>query len=187
MRSFIPTTACDRNAAEHDASRLPRWKRELAAAITDPAVLCRELRLPTAVAEAARRAERNFRTLVPRPFLKRMRPGDPNDPLLRQVLPVPAETEPVEGYSADPLGEREACRSPGVLQKYRNRSLIVLTRGCPVHCRYCFRRHFTPSPSPIDAVRRGGTPPSPLVAAADDPSIHEIILSGGEPLMIDNA
>ncbi|WP_460165972.1 EF-P beta-lysylation protein EpmB [Thermostilla marina] len=187
MRSFIWTPPGNRNADKADLPRTPTWKREIAAAITDPAVLCRELRLPETLAEAARRADGGFRLLVPRPFVRRMRPGDPNDPLLRQVLPVPEELESVEGYTIDPLDEREACRSPGLLQKYRNRSLIVLTRGCPVHCRYCFRRHFTPSVSRLDADHTGPVSDSPWAAIADDPSIHEVILSGGEPLTADDS
>ena len=112
-----------------------------------------------------------------------MRPGDPDDPLLLQVLDRAEERADVVGYVADPLGERDASPSPGLIHKYAGRVLLTATTVCPVHCRYCFRRHF-----PYDAHR---LTPANLASALDhvraDPSIREVILSGGEPLMLKDA
>jgi EF-P beta-lysylation protein EpmB len=109
-----------------------------------------------------------------------MQPGDPNDPLLLQVLPLSKELDFVPGFVTDPVGDAEATRQPGLLHKYEGRVLLVTTGVCAIHCRYCFRRHF-----PYDE-----TPPSERVwdaaveAIRNDATISEIILSGGDPLTV---
>ena len=118
------------------------WQRLLADAIDDPAVLLRALKLPEHLLPAARRAAALFPLRVPAPYLKRIRPGDAADPLLRQVLPLDVECETRPGYSADPLHESAAQPVPGLLKKYHGRALLIATGACAVHCRYCFRRHF---------------------------------------------
>jgi EF-P beta-lysylation protein EpmB len=117
---------------------------------------------------------------VPRGFIARMRPGDVGDPLLRQVLPLDGERILLPGFVADPVADRAAIRQPGLLQKYRGRALLVATGTCAVHCRYCFRRHFAydDSPRSLDAWRPA------LDEIAADPSLHEVILSGGDPLSL---
>lgn len=154
----------------------------LAEAVTDPRELCRILSLPAALAEEACRVAEPFRLFVPRPYLDRIRRGDPDGPLLRQVLPIGAESEVVEGFSRDPLREDEATLTPGLLSKYRGRSLIVTTGRCGVHCRFCFRRHH-PAPAldgDEDRLERA------LDHLARDRSIHEVILSGGDPLVLED-
>jgi EF-P beta-lysylation protein EpmB len=109
-----------------------------------------------------------------------MRPRDPADPLLRQVLPLQAEADDVAGYTRDPVGEQRASLSPGLLHKYPGRVLIVATGACAVHCRYCFRRHY-----PYEQSPRSPADWSPALAQiAADASIREVILSGGDPLML---
>lgn len=159
------------------------WQRELADAIRDPAELCAMLGLDPALAAEARAAAGGFPMLVPRSFAARMRPGDPQDPLLLQVLPRAAEREPMPGYSADPLGEAEARVAPGVVGKYAGRVLLMLTGGCAVNCRYCFRREFPYAAS--GATRRGVE--QGLAAIEADATIEEVILSGGDPLVVDDA
>ena len=158
------------------------WQTVLAEAVTDPGELCRLLDLPADFAEEARRAALRYGLLVPRPYLDRIRPGNPDDPLLRQVLPIEAESQIVEGFSRDPLRETVASPTPGLLAKYRGRSLIVTTGRCGVHCRFCFRRHH-PSPSVEGSIERLEEAFNHL---AQDPSIHEVILSGGDPLTLDD-
>ena len=112
-----------------------------------------------------------------------MRPGDPLDPLLLQVLPQAAELLPVDGFREDPLEERDCHVAPGLLQKYAGRALLITTGSCPVHCRYCFRRHFAyaEEPSRLEEWRPA------LEAIAADPKVHEVLLSGGDPLMLQNS
>jgi EF-P beta-lysylation protein EpmB len=159
------------------------WQRLLADAIDDPAVLLRALELPEHLLPAARRAAALFPLRVPAPYLRRIRPGDAADPLLRQVLPLDLECETRPGYSADPLGESAAQPVPGLLKKYHGRALLIATGACAVHCRYCFRRHF-----PYANAHAGGSRLEPALAAiAADASIGEVILSGGDPLTLSDA
>ncbi|MGH8566745.1 MAG: EF-P beta-lysylation protein EpmB, partial [Gammaproteobacteria bacterium] len=118
------------------------WQEALADAISDPRELLRDLCLSPAALGSSEAALSQFSLRVPRGFAARMRKGDPRDPLLRQVLPVGAETDAVPGYGTDPVGDLAAEVVPGVLHKYRGRVLLVLTGACAIHCRYCFRRHF---------------------------------------------
>jgi len=175
----MPTATVARNTPPAQSG----WQRELADAIRDPAELCRVLGLHAAVAEKGLPATRSFPLLVPRVFAARMRPGDPRDPLLLQVLPQAAETEDVAGWSADPLREGDALAAPGLVKKYDGRALLLLTGGCAVNCRYCFRREFPYATS--GATRRGVA--EGLEAIAADDSLTEVILSGGDPLLTDDA
>lgn len=158
----------------------PSWQRALARAITDPAELIRILDLDPALIEPARSAARGFGLRVPRGYVARMRAGDPHDPLLRQVLPLAAEDVSAAGFARDPVGDLAAMAAPGVLHKYHGRALLTTTGACAVHCRYCFRRHF-PYAAANPSIERW-RPALEYVAA--DPSIHEVILSGGDPLTL---
>ncbi len=162
---------------------LPTWQQELADAISDPAELLQRLELPTDLLGPARAAAHAFRLRVPEAYLARMRPGDANDPLLRQVLPLGAELDTAEGYVSDPVGDLDAMTTPGLLHKYHGRALLVTTGACAVHCRYCFRRHFPygdANPAREEWAEAIG------YLAADD-SIQEVILSGGDPMVLGNA
>lgn len=158
------------------------WQRELADAVRDPEELCRLLRLDPALAEEARRSVGDFSLLVPRGFVDRMRPGDPLDPLLLQVLPRPAEREHVAGFSADPLEEQASLAAPGLVQKYAGRVLLLTTGGCAINCRYCFRREF---PYAESGATQAGIEAALEALAADD-TVEEAILSGGDPLLLDD-
>lgn len=159
------------------------WQQALVNAVRDPAVLLERLALPAELLPAARRAAKLFPLLVPESYLARMTPGDLHDPLLRQVLPLDAEEELSEGFTTDAVGDDAALRAPGLLQKYSGRALLVTTGVCAVHCRYCFRRHYpyAESPQQLDDWQ-----PALQALAADD-SIHEVLLSGGDPLAMTDA
>ena len=162
------------------------WQRDLSRAITNPAALISALGLPPALLEPARAAADLFGLRVTRSFLARMRPGDADDPLLRQVLPLGAELDAAPGYTADPLHERDFTRAPGLLQKYAGRALLITTAACAIHCRYCFRREFPYSAQAEDdsGARRWH---AGLRAIAADTSIEEVILSGGDPLSLSDS
>jgi EF-P beta-lysylation protein EpmB len=156
------------------------WQAELRDAIRDVAELCRQLGLPAELASEGRSAEAGFGCLVPASYLARIEPGNPADPLLRQVLPVMDEGIDSVGFGPDPVDEHAATLTPGLLQKYPGRALLVVTRACPVHCRYCFRRHF---PYGDHAAGDAAWAPA-LQALRADATIEEIILSGGDPLTV---
>lgn len=156
------------------------WRASMRAAFRRLDELCRFLQLQADLATSGLTAADSFPLFVPREFAAKMQPGDPHDPLLRQVLPVKQETFPAEGFTANPVGDHEATLTPGLLQKYHGRALMITTGACAVHCRYCFRRHFPygESPKGIDAWETA------LKAIGEDKSLHEILLSGGDPLTL---
>ncbi len=158
------------------------WRTALAEAFTEPSELLQALGLdPSSLGDrrAADEAARRFALRVPRGYVARMRPGDPGDPLLRQVLPLDRELEPVAGFTADPVGEQDEAGG-GVLRTYDGRALLVTTGACAVHCRYCFRRHFPYGESSLPASGWEDA----LDAIAADRTIEEVILSGGDPLTL---
>ena len=162
----------------HEPSAAPEWQRILGAAIRDPAELADRLGLPRPSPDAIR-ANESFRVLVPEPYLKRIQPATPEDPLLLQVLPGAVEMRPVAGYSTDPLEEQAASAAPGLLSKYHGRVLVITTGSCAVHCRYCFRRHF-----PYQAARPDQGLTQLDTYLTEHPEVHEVILSGGDPLTL---
>lgn len=154
------------------------WQQLLSQAITDPAKLIRALNLPDEMIPAARQANKDFSLRVPAPYLQRIKPGDMNDPLLRQVLPIAEETEIVPGYITDPLAEADSNPHDGLIHKYKGRVLVILTGACAINCRYCFRRHF-----PYEDNRLGPDQWQQVIDyIAGDNSIKEVIFSGGDPL-----
>ncbi|MBI1195669.1 MAG: EF-P beta-lysylation protein EpmB [Gammaproteobacteria bacterium] len=158
------------------------WQSELARGIRDAGELCRHLTLPEGIFSDID-LKNPFPIRVPLGFVSRMRPGDPDDPLLRQVLPRICEEEQVIGFSTDPVGDMAALKRPGLLHKYRGRALVMTTGACAIHCRYCFRRHFPYQ----DETPHGDDWSSLLKLVREDGSIREIILSGGDPLMVPDA
>ena len=177
--SRATTTPPPGPGSEGDVLQLP-WNRQLAAAIRDVGELARLLQLPEAWVEPARRASELFPLVVPHSFLARIRPGDPHDPLLAQVLPVASEWSTPPGFTSDPLAESDAQPLPGLLHKYQGRVLLIAAGACAIHCRYCFRRHF-----PYDTAPRSPAHWQPaLDYIAQDPSLEEVLLSGGDPLVL---
>jgi len=169
----------------------PAWQRELSEAFTDPSELLVHLGLPSSLGAAREQARRSFTMRVPRGFAALMEHGNPDDPLLRQFLPSGAEMEVVPGFNADPVGDAMAERAPSLLRKYHGRALLLTTAKCAGHCRYCFRRHrpvCVRSRANNADVQRG---PAGWEAALDcisqSADVDEVILSGGDPLMLDDA
>lgn len=157
-----------------------RWQTLWREAIRDPRELLTLLGLNAIASSISEAAARQFPLRVPRGFVARMRPGDPHDPLLRQVLPVLDEDRVAPGFGLDAVGDIAARRGSGVIHKYNGRALLIATGSCAVHCRYCFRRHY---PYAEDSAAANGWRDAVALIAAD-PSIHEVILSGGDPLSL---
>lgn len=149
---------------------------ELADAVTDP----RELRALLGLGSGPDPDPCGFRFKVPRSYIARMQPGNAEDPLLLQVWPGVAEALKDPRFGPDPVGDGAARCGPGVLQKYAGRALLTVTGACALHCRYCFRRHFPyASENPLGAAW-----PATLAQLRAMPDLDEVILSGGDPLVL---
>ncbi|TAN03968.1 MAG: EF-P beta-lysylation protein EpmB [Rhodanobacteraceae bacterium] len=158
---------------------LPDWRQSLRDAVTDP----RELLELVGLSRLAARLpadDAGFALKVPRGFVARMHRGDPADPLLLQVLPQLAELDEMPGFSDDAVGDLDALQARGVLHKYEGRALLIAAGSCAVNCRYCFRRHF-PYAEELAAASAWRAAMDCLAA---DSSIREVILSGGDPLVL---
>lgn len=157
------------------------WQQQLAEAVTCPAELFRILELPEQYLEAAERAKQLFPLKVTHSYLSRIKKGDINDPLLRQILPLIEEFEEHADYSTDPVGDISATIVDGLLHKYQSRVLLMPTSVCGIHCRYCFRRHY-----PYSEHKSSNSWQQAIDYIQQDNSIHEVILSGGDPLSLSN-
>ncbi|MGY8766999.1 MAG: EF-P beta-lysylation protein EpmB [Pirellulales bacterium] len=174
----VRSTSAD--VRESTTIKLPVWQQAMKNAVRNTADLARFLELSEDWLVEADAAVQQFPLFVPQAFAAKMEKRNPKDPLLLQVLPQKQEMLDTKGFTSDPVGDNSATLSPGLLQKYHGRALMVVTGACAVHCRYCFRRHFPYSESPkgLDAWL-----PAIEQLAADD-SMQEIILSGGDPLTL---
>jgi EF-P beta-lysylation protein EpmB len=156
------------------------WQTQLQQVISSTDELLGLLELRPEQVNHCHTAANDFPIKVPMAFARRMRVGDPRDPLLLQVLARREETLDFPGYEKDPLAETgEAVPRRGLIHKYQGRVLLVLTGTCAVHCRYCFRRHF-----PYQENRNNRQEwQEVLDYVSNDPTIEEVILSGGDPLV----
>ncbi|SFD47234.1 EF-P beta-lysylation protein EpmB [Pragia fontium] len=163
----------------HNTATREGWLQQLSDVITDPEELLQLLSLqnhPELLAGVD--ARRLFALRVPRAFAAKMRKGDAEDPLLRQVLTLQDEFFETPGYSKDPLEEQHTA-APGLLHKYHNRALLLVKGGCAVNCRYCFRRHFPYQDNPGNKASWTKA----LDYVNQHPELDELIFSGGDPLM----
>jgi EF-P beta-lysylation protein EpmB len=156
------------------------WQRAWREAFTEPRALLDFLGLRELAARLPPEPPHGFPMRVPRAYAAKMRPRDPDDPLLRQVLPLDLELLTVEGFVRDAVGDRDARRGAGVLMKYEGRALLVATGACAVHCRYCFRRHFPYAEETAAAERFRPA----LARLREQRGLRELILSGGDPLAL---
>lgn len=158
------------------------WQADLRDSIRSVSALLDAVGVSANDLPAREQAALDFPIRVPRPFVARMAIGDPRDPLLRQVITDKAETLAIEGFIEDPLEEANANPLPGLIHKYQSRVLLMPTAACAVHCRYCFRRHF-----PYADNRLDGTALANIVTYIEqNPAVNEVILSGGDPLIVDD-
>lgn len=115
---------------------------------------------------------------VPRRLAEKMEKKKIDDPIFRQFVPLIDEEFDVEGFTKDPLKEVSFQLDGKLLSKYQGRVLIMPTSACAMHCRYCFRRHY-----PYEKEKGWG---EEIDRIKSNESIQEVILSGGDPLSLDN-
>lgn len=180
MAMDFAETATPNSQPNTDSSPSANWQQQLARAITEPRQLLEQLDLAADTFGDFSAASRQFSIKLPHAYLRKIRPGDDRDPLLLQIMAQSAESHEMPGFKQDPVGDLPASRAPGLLHKYPGRVLLITTGACAVHCRYCFRRHF-----PYAQEQAGRDQwQSALDYIRAEPSIEEVILSGGDPLVL---
>ena len=120
---------------------------------------------------------------LPMRLAKKMKKGDLQDPLFLQFAPLALEDKHSKLFVIDPTGDKPAQKCDRLIHKYQARALLLVTPACAMNCRYCFRRHFDYSPTKSDSLITDSVTKS-IQAIAKDPSIKEVILSGGDPLSL---
>jgi L-lysine 2,3-aminomutase len=156
------------------------WQQQLSEAFTSIADLCGYLGLSPDNLPISQAANKNFPLRVPLSFAASMEKGNPDDPLLRQVLPIHDELIDYPGFNNDPVGDIQAAVQPGLLHKYYGRALLINTGSCAINCRYCFRRNFPYNELQLSKQQETGA----IEYIKSDPTITEVILSGGDPLLL---
>jgi lysine 2,3-aminomutase len=108
--------------------------------------------------------------------------SDPSDPIARQFVPTVAELDELPGERADPIGDHLHEKTPGLVHRYPDRVLLKVTHACPVYCRFCFRREMVGPGGPPPMVGESLAMAANYIAAR--PEIFEVILTGGDPLVL---
>ena len=134
------------------------------------------------LAQIAIEAQTSFPLKVTQEYAQKINFNDPNDPLLKQIQPSKSELQSSEGYVTDPLKESQFTAQTGLIQKYQGRALLIVTGHCDIHCRYCFRRHFPYTENSLTPSRLAQC----VKYIESDAHLHELILSGGDPLSLPN-
>ena len=159
------------------------WQQQLAEAFNNLEDLCRYLNLSPNELPVSNAAAENFPLRVPLSFAACIEKGNPHDPLLRQVLPVNEELMVYPGFSHDPVGDLASVSQTGVLHKYQGRVLLINTGSCAINCRSCFRRNFPYGELQLSKQKEQAA----IQALQEDSGISEVILSGGDPLLLSDS
>ncbi len=163
-------------------SQQKNWQSQLSDTINRVDELLTLLELPQLLETSYNPRQNNFPLRVPRAFVEKMQKGDPNDPLLLQVLPDKRALQQITGYVTDPLAENEHNPQQGLIHKYQSRVLITVTGACAIHCRYCFRQHFDYKANTPNSKKKQTV----LDYIRTQENVNEVILSGGDPLSLNN-
>jgi len=160
------------------AGQTPHWQDSLKKLVTRPADLASQLHLSQTNQLGITQGAASFPLRIPLDYLQRIPTRDPDHPLLKQFIPTAQELDTDSNFDKDPVGEIHQNPVPGLIHKYKGRVLLIISGSCPIHCRYCFRRHF---PYADNRNNRDDWHQALDYIRADS-SIREVIYSGGDPL-----
>ena len=158
------------------------WKRDLSRIVTRRADLERIVKLTDDERRAIDALREEYPLRVSRHYLSLLRPDDPDDPLRRVVIPSPAELRHRPGEDDDDVHSDEAKYQPcpGIVHRYPGKLLLLPTLSCPSHCRFCFRKGGKLRCLTEEEAERA------LDYIRGDDSIRDVIITGGEPFMLDD-
>lgn len=137
--------------------------------------------VPVPQIEALEQVAKQFAVALSPALAAAIDPCDPADPIARQFVPSTQELRVTDDERHDPIGDEAHSPVPGIVHRYRDRVLLKLSQICPVYCRFCFRRetvgpkNHALSPAALDAA---------LAYIQAHPEIWEVILTGGDPLVL---
>jgi lysine 2,3-aminomutase len=157
------------------------WRWQMQHAVRDPALLSRWLGLTSAAGDAVARTARRYPLLATPYYLSLAERPEPDDPIIRQVLPDPRELVPDPAASPDPLAEGRDSPVPGLIHRYPDRALLITTPRCAVHCRHCMRKRVWEVGT--SEVPTGDFAPALAYLRAHE-GIREVLISGGDPLLL---
>ncbi len=157
------------------------WRWQLRHRLTDLDQFSRVLRLTPEEEEGILRSEGRMALSVTPYFASLMDPFDPRDPIRMQAIPTAQEFDIDAEDQRDPLAEDEDSPVPGLVHRYPDRVLLLVTHQCPIYCRYCTRKRWVGEPHP-------GIGDETLERACDyiarNRKIRDVLISGGAPLML---
>jgi len=149
------------------------WEKSLAKSITSPEELSGLFRLQTpalsgVVARYPMRITPYYLGLI----------VEPGDAIWRQCVPDPAELEDLS-QSPDPLDEERLSPVAGLIHRYPDRVVWIVSSACAVYCRFCMRKRGVGCRGMVSAARDEA-----IAYIASRPAIRDVILSGGDPLLL---
>lgn len=154
------------------------WREIQRQNFTSHEKLCSFLELEGEKRDQVLKAPR-FPLNLPLRLAQKIQKGVLDDPLFRQFVPLAEEKQEAAGFTEDPVGDKGFRKSAKLLQKYEGRALLVLTGACAMNCRFCFRQAF-------DYEKEIEGYSEELNHIAQDKTLTEVILSGGDPLSLSN-
>ncbi len=168
---------------KHTSEHTLHWKKTFARSIVDHETLSTAIPQPHIDKDKLTEIAQSFAIQIPHHVIEQFSDSNPiKNPVLRQYLPSLEELNNTQGYTSNPVGDIEATQTPGVIKKYANRVLLITSNTCPIHCRYCFRRNFIyPKANPNTHRFQNA-----LEYCSRDTTIKEVILSGGDPLTLED-
>lgn len=161
------------------ASSISRWRLIQKQNFTDWEKLADFLELSPLLREQIALRPR-FPLNLPRRLAEKIIKNTLNDPILRQFVPQQEELVQTPGFTQEPLQDTSFRKTKKLLHKYHGRALLLATSACAMHCRFCFRKNFPYETEDLDFTKD-------LDLIAQETSLNEIILSGGDPLSLSNA
>ncbi len=186
----MPTIGQSPQGWKHDsANAAPSdwedWRWQLRHSLRGPEgldALLREHGVPSASPALAALVSR-YRFQVSPYYLSLIDWDDQNDPIRRQCLPDCREMEDAMSYAQDPYEETRAALPPGVVHRFPDRVLLVATTNCAVYCRHCTRKNTLEVMPQADEASLDEA----VAYIAASPDVREVLISGGDPLLLDTA
>jgi lysine 2,3-aminomutase len=153
------------------------WHWQFRNRVTSLEDLARFVPIPAAEWKARAAVLRDFRMGITPYYLSLVDADNPEDPILRQVVPLVEEHDNRSVGNEDPLGEEAFSPVPGITHRYPDRVLMVISNSCAIYCRYCTRKRtmYEDAVPNIEIDRM-------VEYIARTPSVRDVVVSGGDPL-----